>query len=374
MPKLPFQRSPRVLQPLAIGFLFTLLLLLALAATQAQAQAQSPTLALAAKEASWTIRDFRFRSGEVLPELRLHYRTLGDPSGEPVLLMHGTTGSGATLLTPNFGGELFGPGQALDITRYYVILPDAIGHGRSSKPSDGLRTAFPKYTYEDMVVAQHRLLTEHLKLSRLRLVLGNSMGGMETWLFAQMYPGFADVAVPMASLPVEMAGRNWMLRRLIVDSIRNDPAWMGGHYTQQPASARVASVFYGLATNGGNLALYNAGPTRAKADALLDARLAAPFTADANDVLYQWDSSRDYNPAPALDKIQGLLLAINSADDERNPPELGVLEREMARVKGGRIFVIAGSAQTVGHGTTGSAVHWKAELAKVLASAPRLRP
>ena len=372
MPKLSSPHRPRPLQPVALGLLFTLLLLFGLATTHVQAQSPTPTPA--AKEASWTIRDFRFRSGEVLPELRLHYRTLGDPSGEPVLLMHGTTGSGATLLTPNFGGELFGPGQALDITRYYVILPDAIGHGRSSKPSDGLRAAFPKYTYEDMVVAQHRLLTEHLKLSRVRLVLGNSMGGMETWLFAQMYPGFADVAVPMASLPVEMAGRNWMLRRLIVDSIRNDPAWMGGNYTQQPASARVASVFYGLATNGGNLALYNAGPTRAKADALLDARLAAPFTADANDVLYQWDSSRDYNPAPALDKIQGLLLAINSADDERNPPELGVLDREMQRVRGGRIFVIPGSAQTVGHGTTGSAVHWKAELAKVLASAPRLRP
>lgn len=177
----------------------------------------------AAKEGSWVIRDFRFKSGESLPELRLHYRTLGNPAGEPVLLMHGTTGSGASLLAPAFGGELFGPGQALDAARYFVILPDAIGHGRSSKPSDGLRAGFPKYNYEDMVVAQYRLLTEHLGVKRLRLVLGNSMGGMETWLFAQLYPGFADVAVPMASLPVEMSGRNWMLRRLITDSIRNDP-------------------------------------------------------------------------------------------------------------------------------------------------------
>ena len=348
-------------------------LALVMSGSPAQAQpAAAPTLAV--KEGTWVVRDFRFKSGEVLPELRLHYRTLGDPAGEPVLLMHGTTGSGATLLAPGFGGELFGPGQPLDIARYHVILPDAIGHGRSSKPSDGQRAGFPKYGYEDMVVAQYRLLTEHLGVKRLRLVLGNSMGGMETWLFAQMYPGFADVAVPMASLPVPMAGRNWMLRRLIVDSIRNDPEWNNGQYTKQPQSARVASVFYGLATNGGNQALYKAAPGRAMADALLDARLAAPFAADANDTLYQWDASRDYDPSAGLEKIQGVLLAINSADDERNPPELGVLEREMRRVKGGRIFVIPGSEATAGHGTTGMAKFWKDELARALASAPRLRP
>jgi len=328
----------------------------------------------AVKEGSWTVRDFRFKSGEVLPELRLHYRTLGNPAGEPVLVMHGTTGSGASMLSPAFGGELFGPGQPLDAARYHIILPDAIGHGRSSKPSDGLRTAFPKYSYEDMVVAQHRLLTEHLGVKRLRLVIGNSMGGMETWIFAQLYPGFADIAVPMASLPVEMSGRNWMLRRLITDSIRNDPEWNNGHYTKQPASARFASVFFALATNGGNQALYKAAGTRAKADALLDARLAAPFSADANDALYQWDSSRDYNPSAGLERIQGVLVAINSADDERNPPELGVLEREIKRVKGGRIHLIPGSEATAGHGTTGQAKFWKEELAKVLASAPRLAP
>jgi homoserine O-acetyltransferase len=341
--------------------------LVAGAALQASAQP-------APKEGDWIARDFRFRSGEVLPELRIHYTTLGDPAGEPVLLLHGTTGSGSGLLAPAFGGELFGPGQPLDAARYFIILPDAIGHGKSSKPSDGLRTGFPKYGYDDMVVAHHRLLTEHLKLRHLRLVLGNSMGGMETWLFAQQYPGFADVAVPMASLPVPMAGRNWVLRRLIVDSIRNDPEWNNGQYTRQPASARIASVFYGFATNGGNQALYKAAPTRPKADALLDARLGGPFDADANDVLYQWDSSRDYDPSSGLEKIEGELLAINSADDERNPPELGVLEREIRRVKHGRLLLIPASELTAGHGTTGQARFWKNELAALLARAPRLAP
>lgn len=328
----------------------------------------------AATDGSWVVKDFRFQNGQVLPALTLAYTTLGNPQGEPVLLLHGTTGTGRGLLGPAFGGELFGPGQPLDASRYFIILPDAIGHGRSSKPSDGLRAGFPSYSYTDMVVAHHRLLTEHLGVKHLRLVLGNSMGGMETWLFAQMYPGFADIAVPMASLPVAMSGRNWAMRRLIVDSIRNDPAWQGGNYTQQPASARVASVFYAMATNGGNQALYKAAPTRDKADALLNARLAAPFAADANDTLYQWDSSKDYDPSAGLEKIQGVLLAINSADDERNPPELGVLDREIKRIKGGRILLIPGSDATAGHGTTGQAKWWKAELDAVLRSAPKLAP
>jgi homoserine O-acetyltransferase len=271
----------------------------------------------------------------VLPELRLHYTTIGAPTGEPVLILHGTTGSGAGLLAPAFGGELFGRGQPLDASRYYVVLPDAIGHGKSSKPSDSLRMRFPKYNYDDMVQAHYRLLTEHLGVRRLRLVLGNSMGGMEIWILAQKYPAFIDLAVPMASLPTEMASRNWMMRRLIIDSIRSDPEWMNGNYTKQPRSAQFASVFYGLATSGGNHALYAAAPTREKADQLVNQRLAAAFTADANDVLYQWDSSRDYNPSAGLERIQAVLLAINSADDERNPPELGILEREIKRVKQG---------------------------------------
>ncbi len=324
----------------------------------------------APKEGSWIARDFHFHSGEVLPELRLHYTTVGEPSGEPVLIMHGTTGSGTGLLTPTFAGELFGPGQALDATRYYIILPDTIGHGKSSKPSDGLRMRFPKYDYEDMVDAQYRLLTAHLGVRHLRLVIGNSMGGMETWIFAEKYPDFMDVAVPMASLPSEMSSRNWMLRRLIIDSIRNDPEWMNGNYTRQPRSAHFASVFYGIATFGGNQALYKAAPTREKADQLLDQRLNGKFSADANDVLYQWDSSRDYNPSAGLERIQAVLLAINSADDERNPPELGILDREIKRVKNGRVLLIPASDQTAGHGTTGQAKFWKKELGDLLQTAP----
>jgi homoserine O-acetyltransferase/O-succinyltransferase len=325
----------------------------------------------APKEGSWTVRDFKFQSGEVLPELRLHYTTVGAPSGEAVLVLHGTTGSGTGMLTPAFAGELFGPGQALDASRYYIILPDAIGTGKSSKPSDGLRTGFPKYNYDDMVHAQYRLVAEHLGVRHLRLVLGNSMGGMQTWMWAQRYPNFMDVAVPMASLPTEMSGRNWMTRRLIIDSIRNDPEWMNGNYTKQPRSLQFASVFYGVATSGGNQGLHKAAPTREKADQVLNQRLSAPFRGDANDHLYQWEASRDYNASPGLERIQAVLLAINSADDERNPPELGLLDREIKRVRNGRVLLIPGSEETVGHGTTFRATFWKQHLAELLQSAPR---
>ncbi len=324
-----------------------------------------------AQEGSWVVRDFKFHTGEVLPELKLHYRTLGEKSGEPVIIMHGTTGSGAGFLTPAFAGELFGPGQPLDAKRYYLILPDAIGHGRSSKPSDGLKMKFPRYNYDDMVDAQHRLVTEHLGVKRARLVMGNSMGGMETWIWAQKYPGFMDAAAPMASSPMEMSSRNWMTRRLIIDSIRNDPEWMNGEYTKQPRSAQFASVFFAIATSGGNQALYRQAPTRQKADELLERRLKAPYTLDANDALYQWESSRDYNPSAGLEHIEAALLAINAADDERNPPELGVMEREMKRVKNGRLYLIPASPQTAGHGTTGQAKFYKDALAQLLQTAPR---
>ena len=322
-------------------------------------------------EASWIAKDFRFSTGQVMPELKINYRTVGAPAGEPVLVLHGTTGSGASMLNPAFAGELFGAGQPLDASRYYVILPDAVGTGKSSKPSDGLRAAFPKYNYDDMVDAQYRLVREHLGIQRLRLVIGNSMGGMQTWIWAQKYPDMMDIAVPMASLPVAMSGRNWMMRRLIVDSIRNDPDWKNGNYTEQPRSLRFASVFYNTATNGGNQALYAAAPTREKADQWLDQRLNASFAGDANDHLYQWDSSRDYDPSRSLEKITATLLAINSADDERNPPELGVLDREIKRVKNGRVLIVPGGEQTAGHGTTAQAKFWKQSLAELLQSAPR---
>ena len=340
-------------------------------ATGAQTASATPENYPRAQEGSWGVRDFRFHTGEVLPELRLNYFTVGAPTGEPALVLHGTIGSGDGFLTPRFAGELFGPGQPLDASRYFIVLPDAIGGGKSSKPSDGMRTRFPRYNYDDMIVAQYRLLTEHLNVKHLRLVIGNSMGGMQVWLWAQMYPDFMDIAVPMAALPTEMAGRNWLMRRLIIDSIRNDPAWMNGDYVEQPRSAHFASVFYSLGTNGGNLGLYRAAPTRVQADALLDKQLEGTSSGDANDLLYRWDSSRDYNPLPGLDRIQATLLAITSADDERNPPELGVMEPAIRRVRNGRALLIPASGETSGHGTTGNAKFWKRELAELLQTAPR---
>lgn len=325
----------------------------------------------APQQGSWVVKDFRFHTGAVLPELRLAYSTVGAPTGEPVLILHGTAGSGASMLTPAFAGELFGAGQPLDASRYYIILPDAIGAGKSSKPSDGLRSAFPMYNYDDMVDAQYRLVKEHLGVKHLRVIIGNSMGGMQTWIWGSKYPGFMDALVPMASQPTEMSSRNWMMRRLITDSIRNDPEWANGNYSKQPRSAQFASVFFAIGTNGGNQALYRAAPTREKADQLLDQRLKAPFTADANDVLLQWDSSRDYNPSPGLERIQAPVLAVNAADDERNPPETGIMEREMKRIKNGRYFLIPASEQTAGHGTTGQAKFWKQPLAELLQNAPR---
>ena len=333
------------------------------------AWAQNPP---APKEGAWLVKDFRFHTGDVLPELRLHYTTLGAPTGEPVLILHGTTGSGTGMLNPGFGGELFGPGQPLDASRYYIILPDAIGTGKSSKPSDGRRAGFPIYNYDDMVSAQYRLVTEHLGVRHLRVIIGNSMGGMQTWVWGVKYPGFMDALVPMASQPTAMSSRNWILRRLVTDSIRNDPEWDNGNYKKQPRSLQVASVFYSFASSGGNQALQKAAPTRALADQLLDARLAAPFAGDANDHLYQWDSSRDYNPSPGLERISATLLAINAADDERNPPETGLMEREIRRVKNGRYYLIPASEQTAGHGTTGQAKFWKQQLADLLQRAPRL--
>jgi homoserine O-acetyltransferase/O-succinyltransferase len=321
-------------------------------------------------EMSWVARDFRFHTGEVLPELRLHYTTLGDAYGQPVLILHGTTGSGLGLLAPAFGGELFGPGQTLDAGKYFIILPDAIGHGKSSKPSDGMRAKFPRYNYDDMVAAQYRLVTEGLSIRHLRLVLGNSMGGMHTWIWGITHPDFMDALVPMASHPSAMCGRNWLMRRFLIDAIRSDPEWNIGNYTRQPGAFRVANVFYCIATSGGTLAYQRLAPTREKADKLLDDRLAAPFTADANDTLYQWDASRDYDPSPGLERIQAALLAINSADDERNPPETGIMERELKRVKNGKLHLIRASNETRGHGTTCLAKFWKQQLQEFLETAP----
>lgn len=287
------------------------------------------------------------------------------------MILHGTAGSGAGLLTANFAGRLFGPGQPLDATKYFIILPDALGAGRSAKPSDGMRASFPRYNYDDMVLAQYRLLTEGLGLRRVRLVMGNSMGGMLAWVFAVTYPDFTDALVPMASQPTAMSSRNWLMRKMIIDGIRNDPAYMGGNYTTQPPIARFVGVFYGIGTNGGTLNWQRIAPTREAAERILESRMAAPFTADANDYVYQRDASRDYNPEPRLDRIRAHVLAINAADDERNPPETGITEAALRKIANARLLLIPASAETTGHGTTGNARWYARELGEWLATVPR---
>ncbi len=322
-------------------------------------------------EGDWVAPTFHFGTGEVLQDVRLHYTTVGAPVGEPVLVLHGTGGSGRGMLTPAFAGELFGPGQPLDAARYFIILPDALGAGQSTKPSDGLRATFPRYDYDDMVLAQYRLLTEGLGIHHLRLVLGNSMGGMHAWQWGVTYPGFMDALAPLAAQPTEMSGRNWMTRRMLIEMIRRDPGYDGGNYNVQPANLKLASVFFGIATHGGTIAYQNLAPTRSLADAYVDEQLAAPFTADANDTIYQWDAARDYNPAPDLARIEAPVLAVIPADDERNPPETGVMARAMLRVRNGRLYFIPAGDETRGHSTTGSAKFYADLLRDLLATAPR---
>ena len=328
----------------------------------------------APKDGEWVAKNFKFHTGDVMPELKLGYTTVGDPSGVPVVVLHGTTGSGRGSLTPFFAGELFGPGQPLDARRYYVILPDAIGTGKSARPSDGLRTRFPRYDYDDMVEAQFRLVSEGLGVRHLRAIVGNSMGGMQAWLWGERHPGFMDAIVPMACQPTAMAGRNWMLRRLLVESIRSDPGWQNGNYTTQPRGVALALTVFGVATSGGTQAYHRQAPNRVKGDELVAARLAAPVTADANDLIYQWESSADYDASPALERIEAQVLAINSADDERNPPELGIMEREMQRVKHGRFVLLPTTADSRGHATTSFAKLWKQHLDELLRTAPRRAP
>ena len=325
----------------------------------------------APKQGDWIARDFKFHTGEVMPELRLHYTTVGEPSGQPVLVLHGTGGSGASVLTPGFAGELFGAGQPLDAAKYYIIIPDGIGHGKSSKPSDGMKTGFPKYDYDDMVEAQYRLVTEGLGVKHLRLVIGNSMGGMHTWLWGEKYPKAMDALIPMASQPTEMASRNWMLRRIMLDTIRNDPDYNGGNYTSQPRMMKYAVTAYGIASIGGTLAYQSQAPTAAKADKIVDERLATPITVDANDFVYQWESSHDYNAGEKLEQIEASLLLINSADDERNPPETGLTDAAMKRIKNSRLYLIPASTETRGHGTTGNAKFYVEQVRQLLQTAPQ---
>ena len=325
-------------------------------------------------QGDFVARDFRFGSGEVLPELRLHYRTFGklvrDAQGHAqnvVLILHGTTGSGANFLRPEFAGELFRAGGLLDAERYFVVLPDAIGHGGSSKPSDGLRMRFPKYDYDDMVKAQHLLLTEHFGVDHVRLVLGTSMGGMHTWTWGCTFPGFMDALMPLACQPVEIAGRNRMLRKMAIDSIEGDPAWRGGDYTEQPLQGLTGAIHVLIWMSSSPLLWQTEAPTRDQADAKLAAMVANyRGKLDANDTIYAFDSSRNYDPSPHLAKIRARLVAVNSADDQVNPPELGLLERAIAKVKGGRAVVLPISERTRGHGSHTIAALWSDHLRDLL--------
>jgi homoserine O-acetyltransferase len=330
-------------------------------------------------EGDFTIRNFKFASGESLPELRLHYRTLGKPEKDAqgktmnaVLIMHGTTGSGAQFVPrPEFANELFGKDQLLDATKFFIILPDGIGHGKSSKPSDGLHAKFPRYGYLDIVEAQYRLLTEGLGVNHARLVMGTSMGGMHTWLWGELHPEFMDALMPLASLPTQISGRNRAWRRMIIDAIRNDPAWNGGEYKAQPPSLRAAAEMLWFMSSNPVLRQKDA-PTLAKADETLE-KFVNDYvkTSDANDVLYALEASHDYDPGPNLEKIRAPLLAINSADDLINPPELGILEREIKRVPHGRAMVIPLSDKTRGHGSHTIAALWKDDLVKLLQETER---
>ena len=325
----------------------------------------------APREADWMARDFKFHTGEIMPELKLHYLTIGDPAGLPVLVLHGNGGAAANMLTPAFAGELFGPGQALDASKYYIIIPDALGHGKSAKPSDGLTTKFPRYNYADMVDAQYRLLSEGLGIRHLRLIIGNSMGGMNAWLWGQKYPSYMDALVPMASQPTALASRSWMLQRMMLEVVRNDPDYNNGNYVTQPRLTKIASIFFGIATAGGTLNYQSLTPTREKADELIDMRLASTAATDANDFLWQWSSAADYDASGDLEQIQATVLAFNSIDDEVNPPETGLMTRAMKRLKNGRLFLILTSDETSGHLTTGQAKFYKQVLQRLLDAVPQ---
>lgn len=330
------------------------------------------------REGDYVIHDFHFRSGETLPELRMHYRTLGRPRPDTdrvvrnaVLIMHGTTGSGAQFMRKEFEGELFGRGQLLDADQYFLILPDGIGHGKSSKPSDGLHAKFPKYGYADMVEAEYRLVTAGLKVDHLRLVMGTSMGGMHTWVWGETYPDFMDALMPLASLPTQISGRNRVWRRMIIDAIRLDPEWKDGEYTEQPKGLRVAEeMLYFMGSNPRRR--YEATPTLKETDEALDRYVDnAMKTADANDVMYALQASHDYDPGPKLEQIKAPLVAVNFEDDLINPPDLGILEREIGRVKGGRRVLVPESERTNGHGTHTLAAVWKGELEALLKATER---
>ena len=314
---------------------------------------------------TWKVDAHRFRTGETQSNLRIGYTTMGNPAGEPVLVLHGTGGSGTALLSANFGDLLFGAGGPLDAGRHFIVLPDSLGHGRSSKPSDGLRSNFPRYAYSDLVDLQHRLMTEALGVTHCKLILGVSMGGMHAWEWSVRHPDFMDYLVPLAALPAAVAGRNWMLRRLLIDSVREDPQWQSGQYEQQPQSLQRALMWFNVASNGGTAALQRLAPNRQAADQWIDDRLQQPVDVDANDLVYQWDASRDYDPSADLHLIRANVLAILSEDDERCAE--APLRKALATLREGRMWVIPEAPGTCGHATVSNAAHWIGALREWLA-------
>ena len=366
-----------------LSFLSRSLFLASSAITASVGNAQTPTAspiswARAGTPGDFVIKNFIFRSGEKLPELRLHYTTLGTPRRDgggvvrnAVLILHGTGGAGSSFLSNGYAGELFAPGQLLDSAKYFIVLPDGIGHGASSKPSDGLRMRFPKYTYDDMVVAQHRLLTEHLKVNHLRLIMGTSMGCMHGWVWGHTYPEFMDGLAPYACVPAQIAGRNRMIRTMAMDVIRDDPAWKGGEYTSPPRGLRAAQMMLYIMSSA-PLVQQTQAPTRDKADSIIRAYLDARMVVtDANDFLYQFDASRDYDPSPSLSRISAPALFINSADDQVNPPELGMAERYAAMMPGTKFILLPITPDTRGHGTHSAPRVWGSYLKAFLAALPQ---
>jgi homoserine O-acetyltransferase/O-succinyltransferase len=336
------------------------------------AQAEAPSKYPVA-EGDYVAHDFKFKSGEQLPELRLHYRTLGklarDAQGRStnvVLILHGTGGSGQQFLQPQFAGELFGPGQLLDINRYFVILPDGIGHGKSSKPSDRMHAHFPAYDYDDMVAAQHLLVSEGLHVEHLRLIMGTSMGCMHSFVWGETYADFVDAYMPMACQPVQIAGRNRVWRKMMMDAIREDPAWKGGDYKDEPKEGLRAAEDILVIAGSAPLVMQKMLPTRDAADKYVAESDKRASTLDANDLLYQVNASRNYDPSAQLEKITAAIMWINSADDFINPPELGIAEKESKRLKNGTFVLLPISEQTHGHGTHTWAVVWQSYLKQLL--------
>ena len=351
----------RVVSLVAVGFL-------AAASLNAQVPSQYP-----ATEGDYVAHNFKFKSGEELPELRLHYKTLGKPERDAqgriknaVLILHGTGGSGQQFLVAQFAGELYGPGQLLDINKYFIILPDGIGHGKSSKPSDGMHAHFPAYEYDDMVSAQHLLVTEGLGVQHLRLILGTSMGCMHSFLWGETYPDFMDALMPLACLPVQIVGRNRVWRKMLIDAIRNDPDWNGGEYKEEPKQALLAAEDFLVIAGSAPLLMQKTLPTRDAADKYAEDAEKRAATLDANDLLYQVNASRNYDPSSQLEKITAPVMWINSADDFINPPELGIAEKESKRLRNGTFILLPISDQTHGHGTHTWAVVWQSYLKQLL--------